>query len=430
SAPPVVPQAAVPPIAPQASVLPVVPPESAPPVVPQAVVPSVAPPESAPPVASPSAAPPFAPPESAPPIAPQAAGPSIVSPAAAPPIAFPAAAPPVAAPAAAPPAASPEPAPPVAAPEPAPPVASTVPSPAVSLTVTPSVARRKYLGSCPAPEDGLVHLDSDDDEEGEAAAPIGVSMDDLEEEEQRELAKSAADKQPIRHDSKRNPKAAVTPDAVSSRKSNRVRRASTKLASSEGSELDTTLPIDKLVAQVEADDSLPEYFKSAVRFIGSQDYGHHPEFLRMLKAFIVFEAKAQFVVRNTRTKITNRPDIIKTWMTGQSRDFNNMKSGDPVGDIVGWFSWWATLQPKWRGATMPHSHNPPLRAKYPELKNGPLGVVTIVASLVALYCSTEMHSLRQKLAAGAQDVCWTLTIAATGIPPIIDVESENQPPRK
>ncbi|EIN04245.1 hypothetical protein PUNSTDRAFT_138637 [Punctularia strigosozonata HHB-11173 SS5] len=433
--PPPVAAAATPhPVAPQA---PAAPPAPLPPVAAAAPPPPVAAATPPPPVAAATPPPPVAAAAPPPPVAAAAPPPPVAVQAPPPPVAVQAPPPPVAAQAPPPPVATAAPPPPAAAAASPPPAAALVASSAAATrAVTPSVVRvpRKRLGSSPAPNDGMVDLDSDGDEGGEDNTPLGVTPSDLDEEERNERVNSAAAKHPAAtspSNSKQNPKA-TTPAAISSRKSNRVRKASTKLAASESCQLDTTLPIVELIAQVEADSSLPEYFASAVRFMGSQDYGSHLEFLQMVKVFIVFEAKGQFIVRKTRTKITNRPDIIRRWMTGEQRDFEKMKSDNTPRDVVGWFCWWATLQPGWRKTTMPHSRTPPPNAQYPELKYGRLGVVTIVASLVCIYLSTEEPKLREKLAEGASDVCWVLTVAATGTGQSANDEEgkEGQPPRK
>ncbi|EIN09882.1 hypothetical protein PUNSTDRAFT_133653 [Punctularia strigosozonata HHB-11173 SS5] len=418
--PPVAPQIVPPPVASQAAPPPVAPQAAPPPVASQAAPPPVAPQAAPHPVASQVALPPVVPQATPPPVAPQVVPPSVAPQAVLPPVAPQAAPPPVAL------AAALHPVPLTVSPP------SVMPPAAAPSSVMPSIAViRKRPGSSPAPSDGLVHLDTDDEEGKEDEGPIGVSMDDLDAEERLEQKNTAAAKKraaPIRGDSRRNSKADM-PAVISTRKSSRVRKVSTKLAGSEGSALDTTLPIVELVAQVEADNSLPDYFTDAVKFMGSRGYGCHGEFLEMLKAFVVFENKFQFIERKTRTKVANRPGIIKTWMTGENREFDEMKSDNPVQDTVGWFLWWATLQPKWHQAAMPHSRTPPPDARgFPELKNGRLGVVTVVASLVCLYFSTEEPALRQKLAEGASDVCWALTVAATGV--TANEDEEDQPARK
>ncbi|EIN06128.1 hypothetical protein PUNSTDRAFT_136919, partial [Punctularia strigosozonata HHB-11173 SS5] len=348
------------------------------------------------------------------------------APAAAEPAPAPAAAPPATKPvaAAAPLTAEPAPTPPMPAPAPATatPTAAT-PSPLTApVPSAPPLVPRKRLGSSLEPGGGLIDLDEDEDENGDGVdneQPLGVTAEDLDEEERRERERSRQAPRPAT--------ATVVQGVVPARKSNRTRKASAKLAGSKSNALDLELPTLELVASIMIDDSLPPYFKAAVGFIGSHDYGSHGEFLDMLKAFIVFEAKFQFVVRNVRTKATNRPTIIKTWMAGENRDFNNMKSDNALTDLVGWFSWWAALQPRWRGTAMPHSCTPPATGvRYPELKNGPFGVVTLVTSLVCLYFSTKVPELRQKLATGAEDVCWALTAASSGL----SGSHDEGPPRK
>ncbi|EIN05223.1 hypothetical protein PUNSTDRAFT_47043 [Punctularia strigosozonata HHB-11173 SS5] len=298
-----------------------------------------------------------------------------------------------------------------------PPVTHQVPpvaAPQVPLAAVPGAPLpRKRLNSSPAPSSGFVDLDDDDDDAN--APPLGVTNGDLEEEECQEQQGLKRHQQAL---------------AIPSRKSERVRKASQKVAGTESISLDASLPTTELVNNVLLDDSLPSYFTSAVQFMGSQVYGPHVDFLEMIKAFILFEAKSQFLAQNSRTKAVNRPKIIQKWMTGARRDFASMKSDDPARDVSGWFLWWATLQPAWRGAIMPHSCEPPPGARYPDLKNGHMGVVTVVSSLVCLYWSTEDQELRQKLTSGACDVCWALTAAAQGMTTKNDEANENQPPRK
>ncbi|EIN05009.1 hypothetical protein PUNSTDRAFT_47239 [Punctularia strigosozonata HHB-11173 SS5] len=288
-----------------------------------------------------------------------------------------------------------------------------VAAPQVPLAAVPGAPLpRKRLNSSPAPSSGFVDLDDDDDDAN--APPLGVTNGDLEEEERQEQQGLKRHQQAL---------------AIPSRKSGRVRKASQKVAGTESISLDASLPTTELVNNVLLDDSLPSYFTSAVQFMGSQVYGPHGDFLEMIKAFILFEAKSQFLAQNSRTKAVNRPKIIQKWMTGARRDFASMKSDDPARDVSGWFLWWATLQPAWRGALMPHSCEPPPGARYPDLKNGHMGVVTVVSSLVCLYWSTEDQELRQKLTLGARDVCWALTAAAQGMTTKNDEANDNQPPR-
>ncbi|EIN09764.1 hypothetical protein PUNSTDRAFT_133532 [Punctularia strigosozonata HHB-11173 SS5] len=445
SSAPQVPPSAPPQVVPEAT--PHVPPSAAPQVPPSAppqVVPSATPHvvPSATPQVVPSAAPhvpPSAPPHALP-TAPLQVPPSVVSPVP------PSVAPQV--PPSAPPQVVPEAMPHVAssaAPQVVPSAAPQIPPsamPQVSLSALPlplappaaasqaavdsrtqTTTIRRHLNVSSAPANGLVDLDADEDEDEDGAddIPLGVTSNDLDDEERQEILALNSGK-PTR----------AMPNPISTRKSGRVRKASQKLASLESTAftaLDARLSAAELIGKVVLDESLPTYFTSAVKFMGSQEYGPYNDFLQMLKAFIVFEAKSQFRAQNSRTKAINRPKVIQTWMTGPKRDFASMKSWDPGQDIAGWFLWWATLQPAWRGAIMPHSRETPPGARYPDIKTGQMGVVTVVASLVCLYLSTEEQELCQKLATGAHDLCWVLKAAASGISARDDEENEKQPPR-
>ncbi|EIN03596.1 hypothetical protein PUNSTDRAFT_139477 [Punctularia strigosozonata HHB-11173 SS5] len=188
-----------------------------------------------------------------------------------------------------------------------------------------------------------------------------------------------------------------------------------KITGGEGCTLDFSQPTFDLVKNIALSKDLPEYFMGAVAFIS--EAVTEPAFINMLRAYILFEAKARFLSRNSVTKSLMRPSMTSKWINNTKRTTYMVTCDDPQKDFFSWNAWWISLQPSWRcrpsaplSRAVPRGQN----TDFPEIKNGKNGVVVVVLTLAWIFLGAMARNeggVNVKVLEAVEDVTWVLTLA-------------------
>ncbi|EIN12442.1 hypothetical protein PUNSTDRAFT_130701 [Punctularia strigosozonata HHB-11173 SS5] len=295
---------------------------------------------------------------------------------------------------------------------------STLHDPATpSSTTSPSQPASALSSSVPAPAAAEIAASGPTvDSQGNAARPsvseddsdhpiLSVTYSDLDEEEN----------------------ALPSARKIQTRASSRPKKL--KITGAEGFTLDFSQPTGDLVKNISLSKDLPEYFTAAVAFFA--EAVTEPAFVNLLRAYILFEAKARFLSRNSVTKSLMRPSMTTKWINNTKRTTYMVTCDEPQKDFFSWNAWWISLQPSWRcRPSAPLSRAVPRgqSTTFPEIKNGKNGVVVVVLTLVWIFLGAMARNeggVNVKVLEAVEDVTWVLTLA-TKTPATADI---NEPRR-
>ncbi|EIN05635.1 hypothetical protein PUNSTDRAFT_137734 [Punctularia strigosozonata HHB-11173 SS5] len=295
---------------------------------------------------------------------------------------------------------------------------STLHDPATpSSTTSPSQPASALSSSVPAPAAAEIAASGPTvDSQGDAVRPsvseddsdhpvLSVTYSDLDEEEN----------------------ALPSAKKIQTRASSRPKKL--KITGAEGFTLDFSQPTGDLVKNISLSKDLPEYFTAAVAFFA--EAVTEPAFVNMLRAYILFEAKARFLSRNSVTKSLMRPSMTTKWINNTKRTTYMVTCNEPQKDFFSWNAWWISLQPSWRcRPSAPLSRAVPRgqSTTFPEIKNGKNGVVVVVLTLVWIFLGAMARNeggVNVKVLEAVEDVTWVLTLA-TKTPATADI---NEPRR-